>query len=184
MMILYICRTPVAKSRDLAAKCGIHFASASGIPTFNPVIAEQEHGKPYFSACPEICFSTSHSGQYWACAVTDDGPVGLDIQQIRPARQQAIVTRHFAPEEIAFWRRGGNFFDLWCSKESYTKYCGKGLSMGLASFSTVYGGSICGHALGCTFTLFRFAEGYHACLCTRGETRFSTEWVQPDGRPE
>ena len=57
-------------------------------------IARTEKGKPYFPKYPEIQFSISHSGDYWACAVAQCA-VGMDLQEhVRlknETREQAAV---------------------------------------------------------------------------------------------
>ena len=92
-------------------------------------LARQAQGKPWFPAAPELHFSISHSGGRWVCAFTD-APVGLDLQAHRPCRALALARRFFAPEEAEWLRSRGEaaFFDLWCAKESWLKYTGRGLS--------------------------------------------------------
>ena len=92
-------------------------------------LARQTQGKPWFPAAPELHFSISHSGGRWVCAFAD-APVGLDLQAHRPCRALALARRFFAPEEAEWLRSRGEaaFFDLWCAKESWLKYTGRGLS--------------------------------------------------------
>ena len=96
------------------------------------------HGKP---SLPGIHFNASHSGDLWACAVGGDQQIGLDIEQIRPMRdQEAIARRFFAPVECdaivqyPAEERPKAFFRCWTRKEAYIKALGDGLSRGLSTF--------------------------------------------------
>jgi len=95
-----------------------------------------ENGKPFLPDYPELCFSLSHSGDYVA-AIFDVGNVGMDIQQMRAASPERMICK-FHPEEQAYFARNHqseeSFFLLWCIKEAYMKYTGKGFSQGFLSF--------------------------------------------------
>ena len=102
---------------------------------------EQEDGqKPVLTGGPDLHFSVSHSGNWWVCAF-GPRPVGLDLQQHRPCRREAIARRFFHPDEAA-WLEAQNFaeeafFRLWAAKESYVKLTGGGLGQGFETFSAV-----------------------------------------------
>ena len=51
-----------------------------------PELARSGRGKPYFRNWPEKWFSLSHSGGLTLCALSDDGPVGVDVEVERPRR--------------------------------------------------------------------------------------------------
>lgn len=112
--------------------------------------------------------SITHSGAFWLCALARQ-PVGVDLQIHRARRPAALSRRYFHPEEDAFLRRQGgrDFFTVWAAKESYVKWTGRGLGQGLATFSTVEGGAICGRRLGVQLRPLPFAPGYSLCLCAR-----------------
>ena len=84
-------------------------------------------GKPFLSGGPE--FNISHSRGYVAVAFSD-GPVGLDMELMRPF-SQALPERVFSASELSWFREKGStqrdFFTLWTLKESYYKYLGTGL---------------------------------------------------------
>ena len=97
-----------------------------------------EKGKPRLPVpLPEM--SLSHSGAWAACALCDR-PVGLDIQELRPCREE-LLTRFFAPKErlyiLGSKDRDAAFTELWCQKESWVKALGIGISTPLASFSVL-----------------------------------------------
>ena len=114
-------------------------------PEINPVIdsvqdweiAEREGGKPYFPEHPEIHFSISHSGDYWACAIAPK-EVGLDLQEENAtARAEKLAKRFFHPHEQAYLKSVDyrDFTRIWAAKESYLKYTGEGITGGMSHFS-------------------------------------------------
>lgn len=131
----------------------------------------EEGKKPRFSQAPEVCFSVSHSGGYWACSF-GHAPVGFDLQRWEPCRTAALARRFFHPGE-AVWleERGGSeadFFFLWTAKESYLKYTGDGMVKGLDWFNVLAplpGGAQLRHISG--------PDGYSLCLCAASVGRVS-----------
>ncbi len=95
-------------------------------------------GKPYFPDCPELYFSISHSGAYWACAMGNVN-VGLDLQEHvmgknetkgeAAARFRKMAHRFFHPTEAAFVDRNSyeHFFTVWTAREAYVKNTGQGI---------------------------------------------------------
>ena len=91
-----------------------------------------EFGKPFLDK--RIAFNISHSGDYAVCAVSDRGPVGIDIEKIRNI-DLSDFERYMSPDE---WENIKNsdrpyekFYEYWTIKESVIKACGKGLSVPL-----------------------------------------------------
>lgn len=98
-------------------------------------------GKPYHPDDPGFCFNLSHSGELVALAI-GPAPVGVDCEQIRPARDwQGIARRFFTAAErhwLASVRTGDlaqRFFELWSRKESLLKATGDGLSGSISALS-------------------------------------------------
>ena len=90
------------------------------------------HGKPDF-ADTSWHFNLSHSGEY-VCLVTDDNPVGVDIQQMRPLKNYHLAERFYCEAELAKMESCANeaekvecFYDIWVKKESYAKLTGEGI---------------------------------------------------------
>ena len=86
-----------------------------------PVIARSRRGKPYFPECPGHWFSLSHSGGYALCALSADGPVGVDIELVRPRRDR-LKSYVLSPAELECY--GGSweaFYRIWTLKESWCK---------------------------------------------------------------
>ena len=84
------------------------------------------HGKPYLVAPSGVWFNVSHSGDYAACAVSDEGDVGVDIQKITPARMR-VAEQYFAPQHFAELlalsgaARDERFCELWVLREAEIK---------------------------------------------------------------
>ena len=126
-------------------------------------------GKPFFPQVPRLHFSLTHSGEWWLCAFSDR-PLGLDLQIHRsyadPAR---LARRFFHPLEDAWLARAQyrDFFDLWCAKESWVKYTGRGFFDDPADFSVVDRQGRFPVRGGLQLCLLPFAPGYSLCLCAR-----------------
>lgn len=99
------------------------------------------HGKPH-PAGPASGWeiSISHSGDRVALAVTRGVPVGVDVEQIKAARDidglagyALTETERDAWESLPESERTAGFFTYWSRKEALLKATGDGLSGGLAS---------------------------------------------------
>ena len=134
-------------------------------------LARQAQGKPWFPAAPELHFSISHSGGRWVCAFAD-APVGLDLQAHRPCRALALARRFFAPEEAEWLCSRGEaaFFDLWCAKESWLKYTGRGLSALPEAIVLAPDGQFPARP-DARLQLLPVFDGYSLCVCTKDAAR-------------
>lgn len=126
-------------------------------------------GKPYL-ADHSFQFSLSHSGGMVICAVSDT-EVGADIQEMKCADYQKLVTRFFTRQEQEAFGKCAHeeaqrelFFRLWTRKEAYGKLTGKGLKDSLSRMSALEP-----ERLGIKFEDFTCLPGYQACVC-RGIT--------------
>lgn len=126
--LVYLYDAFAGTSHALLLACARDYAARRGIKDANLTLREAEGGKPFFPAQPQICFSVSHSAAYWLCAFSDV-PVGADIQCMRPLDVMRFARRWYDEKERALVQRGGAeaFFDVWCAKEAYLKYTGRGL---------------------------------------------------------
>ncbi|MBP5603951.1 MAG: 4'-phosphopantetheinyl transferase superfamily protein [Ruminiclostridium sp.] len=98
-----------------------------------------EYGKPFLKSYPDIHFSMSHAGTTVICAVSEF-PVGVDIQDIRKISINA-AKRFLTDSELSYISGIRNeetiiseLCRIWCIKESYGKYTGKGFAEGFSSF--------------------------------------------------
>jgi 4'-phosphopantetheinyl transferase len=83
-----------------------------------------KHGMPLFT-------SLSHSGEWIVAAAARRGPVGVDVEFLRPNRPlERLSRRFFAPEEHAWLMRSPEedwvrlFYRLWTAKEALFKALG------------------------------------------------------------
>lgn len=99
-----------------------------------PRLERREGGKPFFPDRPDLQFSLSHSPvsrteSLTLCALSD-GPVGCDIEVIRP-RSPGLPRYALDDRQYEWFRRRGerweDFYTLWTLKEARVKCTGEGL---------------------------------------------------------
>lgn len=99
-----------------------------------------ERGKPFFADATDIFVSISHSSEFCVVALAD-GQIGVDIEAIVGDEDKLLrlAKRYFTDDEYEYMQKDvqNRFFSLWCAKESYVKYTGKGLAVGLSTFSVL-----------------------------------------------
>jgi 4'-phosphopantetheinyl transferase len=98
-------------------------------------------GKPELADCPgssPLHFNVSHSHGVALFAITARGPVGVDVEQLRPfANDLGLAERYFSSAEFQALRaldgerRRLAFFHTWTRKEAFLKATGGGISFGL-----------------------------------------------------
>lgn len=66
-------------------------------------------------------FNLSHSGALVACALTEGGQVGVDVEIIRPVQRSALLQRIRAPSENLPLDSDDAFFRFWTQKEAVLK---------------------------------------------------------------
>lgn len=142
-----------------------------------PEIVRGAKGKPCFPSRPELCFNLSHSGPWALCALSD-GPVGADIEAVRP-RRPFLPRKTLSEKEYAWFQaRGGtwgDFYTLWTLKEAGVKCLGTGLDRPARTVAVPTlspGGSA--PLDGLTFTAYA-GEGWRAALCSPADTAL-IEW--------
>lgn len=98
-----------------------------------------EYGKPSIINMDNFYYNVSHSCNYIICAY-DSNPLGIDIEKIRDVNMD-ISYRFFAKNEYNYIMNSIDkrdcFFNIWTLKESYIKAVGKGMKIGLNSFSVM-----------------------------------------------
>lgn len=112
-----------------------------------PIIAKNENGKPYIQNHPEFHFNISHSGEWTVLAVSDN-EVGVDIQIIKPIRNN-LAKRFFTRRENQKLEQLNKeeffteFTRMWALKEARTKATGESLAKCLSVFNTIeYDGTV------------------------------------------
>ena len=90
----------------------------------NLKIAKNKYGKPYFTNV-EVFFNISHSDDAILCSVSDC-EIGVDIEKIAEIKD-SISGKIFTEHERSQINSPEDFYKLWTLKESFCKFCGKGL---------------------------------------------------------
>lgn len=131
-----------------------------------------EHGKPYIKNS-EIHYNISHSGNY-VVLVVGSSEVGVDIQEKKPAKPEALAKRFFSPKEqkvfgvedleaLASGDKNTShvewFYYIWCRKEAYGKYLGCGLNEQIMKTNVLE------EIEGCYFREYVDLEGYQISIC-------------------
>ena len=116
-----------------------------GIPPESLVFEHGPQGKPWLPGT-ETSFNLSHSGQWFACAISSGGTLGMDIERIQPLDDMLGMAQHFfAPAEVERLfaipedERTHSFFQCWTRKEAVIKATGEGVSRPLDSFEVSFG---------------------------------------------
>ena len=105
-----------------------------------PVFAIGPHGKPYLVNYPALHFNLSHCAQGVAVAVSDESPVGIDIE-CRRAVSKALIRRVCNDDEMNEIHQSADpeseFLRIWTRKEALLKYLGTGIACNLQPLLTV-----------------------------------------------
>ena len=104
-----------------------------------PTFIRGEQDKPFLRNTPEIFFNLSHIRTCEVCAVSKS-PVGVDIQDIRPLTMR-VGEKFLTKKEYDKTALINDTDELskelcriWCIKESYGKFTGKGFVEGFRDF--------------------------------------------------
>ncbi|MBB1202113.1 4'-phosphopantetheinyl transferase AcpT [Enterobacteriaceae bacterium 89] len=107
-----------------------------------PEIHYGDQGKPGFDDSQALWFNLSHSGDSIALLVSDEGPVGCDIEALRPRPEwprlaNATFTQgeHAVIEQQAEEHRLNTFWRIWTRKEAMVKQRG-GSAWQIVSFDS------------------------------------------------
>ena len=135
---------PIDAKRCLVGDLLVRFALGERLacPTSAIDIDVSDDGKPFVrNASHGVHFNLSHSGSWIVCAV-DEGPIGVDIEYIRPiapgvGRWALSLKEYDMLQQKPPEARTPFFFTLWTLKESFLKATGTGLGRPLNSFSVL-----------------------------------------------
>ena len=153
---------PGLKGRELSDRLIERALSFYGLD--DVTVAHTDKGKPY-AAGTGIYVSASHSGAFFACAVSPH-KVGIDIQEERKASVRKIADRYFTAEEQEFIkeRGGSSFFFLWTRKEALCKLTGNGMADIIGGIPVLGRDDV-------SFTDFQLEEGiFCSCCISKGES--------------
>lgn len=108
------------------------------------VFAYGSHDKPEIDSEHHettIKFNMSHTADLAVIGVTQNRPLGIDIEQHKDSRElEKLARRYFSPREVTALfslpeeKWSDAFYRGWCSKEAVMKITGLGLSLGLDTF--------------------------------------------------
>jgi 4'-phosphopantetheinyl transferase len=122
-------------------------------------VERAEFGKPFLPDTPGLHFNLSHASPQhtalhygaeadgrWALAVSAR-PVGIDVERLSRIKQinskVTFINRFFTADETAYLlnlqasERDSEILEFWTRKEAYIKLDGRGLSVGLNTFSVL-----------------------------------------------
>jgi len=134
-------RDPAARQMLLAslASARAMLGRVLEIPPGEVDLARTANGAPFLASCPDRAISISRSQRWTAVALADSGPIGVDIEQVRPIDWQPMLAMICSDEEQAAMRglaasvpdrAPALFFELWTVKEAVLKASGRGLRAG------------------------------------------------------
>ncbi len=99
-----------------------------------------DHGKPYLDQV-SLQFNLSHSDEMAVIALTEEYPIGVDIEKISTTYNDAVAKRFFSESEYSQLielppdQRITAFYRIWSRKEAIIKALGEGLRFPLSQFS-------------------------------------------------
>jgi 4'-phosphopantetheinyl transferase len=125
------------RRRFLAAHCALRatLSRHTGTPPSSLQFIENPFGKPLLAGVPDCQFNLSHSDDLALLVISDTGPVGVDIEMLRPMRDAlSLAEANFSASEYAEFLavdprvRDEVFLRVWTRKEACLKAVGIGLS--------------------------------------------------------
>jgi 4'-phosphopantetheinyl transferase len=121
--------------------------NASGQPARSIGFGENAHGKPIVANAadlhfPDLHFNVSHSGDLALIGISQTGPLGVDIEVVRPEIDLAdLIELFFTPSEHVLIaansaaQQRSAFYSIWTAKEAVLKAWGLGITDHLKDFS-------------------------------------------------
>jgi len=134
---------PGARNAFIACRTVLRQAAsaATGLAPEALALPAKPPGKPAFSGpAAGIHFNIAHSGGTALVALSPNGPLGIDLEELRPLRDaEALARKAFtAGETEALVRRSFDvraFFACWTRKEAVVKALGSGIARDFPHFS-------------------------------------------------
>ncbi len=129
-----------------------------------------QHGRPRLPGSG-LHVSVTHSGDVVAVALTSAGPVGVDVEAVRPIDYAAIADSVCTPAERNAVRAEADFYVFWTRKEAVLKATGEGLSRPMTDLHVTQPGSapmllgLCGGPPpACQLADISVGDGYQGCV--------------------
>lgn len=131
-----------------------------------PELERSLRGKPCFADRPDRWLSLSHSGGYALCALSEDGPVGVDIEVVRPHRPGLPAYALTEAERKEFDGSWEDFARLWTRKESWCKQSDRPL----------YPPRLAAVPANCTCQSYQGSD-WRAAVCCCGQPPEAIRWL-------
>ena len=135
----------LSRTRFLASRFLLRsiLADYAGMPAAALRFRTGRYGKLHLHSrgSNRVHFNISHSRDRLLIAVSRSGPVGVDVEHLRPIDSAWLARNWFSPSEKREWsrlpraRRLDSFFHAWTCKEAFLKATGLGMAMPLDGFS-------------------------------------------------
>ena len=126
-------KRPDARRAAICARAGLRLLLGhyTQIAPQELQLRQASTGKP-FLADQSLSFNLSHSGDWIVWAVSLQGEIGVDLEEIDPAvHWQRVAARYFSEEERDALEASAEpvrlFYDLWAMKEAWVKSSGEGV---------------------------------------------------------
>ncbi len=96
------------------------------------------HGKPRIIAGGALEVSVSHSGERIAVALTETGPIGVDVEAVTDKDLGLLLRYVFSPMELeTLPDPAAVFYRAWTRKESLLKATGRGLRTAMSKLTVL-----------------------------------------------
>ncbi len=165
MIRLYVAKCTKNSEHEIGKKLAEH--AFFEVFKKHAVLSHKKSGEPFFEGAENTFISISHSNGLCVAALSDS-EIGVDAELMTgdTERHTRLAERFFTFSESEYVKDfpDKNFFEIWCKKESYMKYIGKGFSQPMSSFSVF--------KLPIRFSHFIYSK-HMICVCSREE--FSRE---------
>lgn len=128
------------------ARLRIVLGNRLGVPPDELTFVYNDFGKPRLAPrdTPTPHFNLSHSGALAMLAISDRFPLGIDVEETKPLKED-IAGYFFSARERASLKRLprtgylNGFYRCWTRKEAFVKALGDGLAIALDSFDVSVG---------------------------------------------
>ncbi|MFE0422072.1 4'-phosphopantetheinyl transferase family protein [Streptomyces sp. NPDC058953] len=127
-------RDPAAATTYIRARAAVRRVLAEALrrPAAEVPLTAEPGGRPVLPAHPDWSVSWSRSAGVLLVAVRYGGPVGVDVEVVRPVRRAARVLGTFYPKapDLGELDDPEAFFSAWTLLEAAVKASGRGLARG------------------------------------------------------
>lgn len=79
-------------------------------------------GAPFLKSHPELHLSISHSKDWYAIAISDRGPVGVDVQEMKAEGIASGLAYFMSVQELKKEWSDRELYLIWCAKEAWYKW--------------------------------------------------------------